>query len=196
MTYVLDASAVIALFKEEEGKERIRDILHEVENGTASLYMSVVNLIEVNSRFIRLVGKEQTLIILNQIYNLPLQIIDTIHKQVFNEASRLKGAYKMSFADAIGLATAINLNGVFVSSDGELAEPEAAEHAPVFWFRPPKPKQNKKKADLNSVIAERDQAVRALAEAKRRICELEALLHTKKEITKEGDRIFTPTALA
>ncbi|GHU67555.1 hypothetical protein FACS189447_09820 [Spirochaetia bacterium] len=38
-------------------------------------------------------------------------------------------------------ATAINLNGVFVTSDGEFEEPEAKEHAPVFWFRPPKEKK-------------------------------------------------------
>ncbi|GHV60666.1 hypothetical protein AGMMS49587_02750 [Spirochaetia bacterium] len=46
----------------------------------------------------------------------------------------------MSLGDAIGLATAINLEGVFVSSDGELVEPKTQEHAPVFWFRPPKQK--------------------------------------------------------
>ncbi|GHU49251.1 hypothetical protein FACS1894200_07720 [Spirochaetia bacterium] len=61
---------------------------------------------------------------------------------------------------------------------------ENGESIAFLWIRPePKPKQDKKKADLNSVIAEQDQAVRALAEAKRRICELEALLRTKEEIT-------------
>jgi hypothetical protein len=44
----------------------------------------------------------------------------------------------MSLGDAIGLATANSLKGLFVSSDGELKEPIALENAPVFWFRPPK----------------------------------------------------------
>jgi ribonuclease VapC len=140
MTYVLDASAVIAIFQKEEGKEKVWNILSEAENGTASVYMSIVNLIEVNYNFYRDLGKEGADAILNKIYNLPLQIIDIIDKQVFDEASRLKGTYKMSLSDAIGLATAIHLSGVFVSSDGELKEPEAVEHAPVFWFRPPKEK--------------------------------------------------------
>jgi predicted nucleic acid-binding protein len=145
MTYVLDASALIAFFKKEEGKERVWNILFEAENGTASVYISIVNLMEVNSRFIRLLGKEQAGIILDQIYDLPLQIIDIIDKQVFDEASRLKGTYHMSLADAIGLATAIHLSGVFVSSDGELKEPKAVEDAPVFWFRPPKEKPTRTK---------------------------------------------------
>jgi hypothetical protein len=40
----------------------------------------------------------------------------------------------MSLGDAIGLASAINLNGVFVTSDSEFVEPKTKEHAPVFWF--------------------------------------------------------------
>ncbi|GHU67636.1 hypothetical protein FACS189447_09990 [Spirochaetia bacterium] len=79
--------------------------------------------------------------IIQQITAFPMHIIDTIPEQVFQEAARLKGAYNISLADAIGLATAINLNGVFVTSDGEFEEPEAKEHAPVFWFRPPKEKK-------------------------------------------------------
>jgi hypothetical protein len=38
---------------------------------------------------------------------------------------------------------------------------------------PPKEKQAKKKPDVNTITAERDQAVQALAEANRRITELE-----------------------
>jgi predicted nucleic acid-binding protein len=103
--------------------------------------MSIVNLIEVYYGFIRDLGKERAVEILNHIHDLPLQFIDTINKQVFDEASRLKGTYKMSLGDAIGLATAINLGGLFVSSDGELADPETKEHAQIFWFRSPKPEK-------------------------------------------------------
>jgi ribonuclease VapC len=167
-TYILDASAVIALYKEEEGKDKVRGILKEAENGTASVYMSVVNLAEVHSRFIRLLDMEQALVILDQIYDLPLQIINTINRQVFDEASRLKGTYHMSLADSFGLATACDLSGSFVTSDGELKEPEAAEHAPVYWFRPPKEKQ------AQTPRRTMKEAERELAEAKHRIAELEA----------------------
>ena len=82
----------------------------------------------------------------------------------------------MSLADSFLLATAAAYSAAVVTSDyGEL---EAIEHTmpvPFLWIRPkPEPMQDKKKADLNTVIAERDQAVRELAKAKRRIAELEA----------------------
>ncbi|GHV78404.1 hypothetical protein AGMMS49944_01950 [Spirochaetia bacterium] len=71
---------------------------------------------------------------------MPIHFQPVIDEKILYEASRLKGTYTISLGDAIGLATTIHVNGVFVSSDGELVEPEAAEHAPVFWFRPPKQK--------------------------------------------------------
>jgi hypothetical protein len=45
-------------------------------------------------------------------------------------------------------ATAYDLSGSFVTSDGEIKPVEAAEHAPILWFRPPKEKQAKKKTDI------------------------------------------------
>jgi predicted nucleic acid-binding protein len=73
---------------------------------------------------------------------MPIQFQQVIvDEKISYEASRLKGSYKMSLGDAIGLATAITLGGVFVSFDGELKEPEAQEHITVSWFRPPKEKK-------------------------------------------------------
>jgi PIN domain nuclease of toxin-antitoxin system len=149
MTYVLDACALIAYLKKEEGQEKVFDIFQKAENETASVYMSIVNLIEVHYGFVDDLGKKRAAIILNKIYNLPLQIIDTLNSHVFSEAVRLKSTYKgkgsiskspLSLADSIGLAVAINLNGIFVTADGGFLEPEAAEHAPVLWFRHPNQK--------------------------------------------------------
>jgi predicted nucleic acid-binding protein len=140
MIYVLDACALVAFLKKEEGVEKVLDILQETENGTTFVYMSIMNLIEVHYGFVCSLGKKRAAEILDQIHDLPIQIVDTINSPVFDEAVRLKSSYSISLADAIGLATAINLKGTFVSSDGELVEPKTKEHAPVFWFRPPKEK--------------------------------------------------------
>ncbi|GHT58768.1 hypothetical protein FACS1894109_13520 [Spirochaetia bacterium] len=174
MIYVLDASAVIAIFREEAGKEKVWDILREAEKGTVTVYISKVNLIEVSYKFYRDLGKEANDALLEHIYRMPIQVQSTIAENVFSEASRLKGTYTMSLGDAIGLGTAINLNGVFVTSDGELTEPEAVEHAPVFWFRPPKEKHDKKKLDVNAVIRRAEEAEKRATKLERRIAELEA----------------------
>ncbi|GHV95794.1 hypothetical protein AGMMS50293_21140 [Spirochaetia bacterium] len=141
MTYVLDACALIALLDDEEGKDKVDELFTRAKTGEIVLCISIINMLEVYYGFIRDDGLECADKILAPIDETPLQIIDLVSQSVYKEAARLKGAYNISLADAIGLATAINLNGVFVTSDGEFEEPEAKEHAPVFWFRPPKEKK-------------------------------------------------------
>jgi predicted nucleic acid-binding protein len=142
MIYVLDACALIAFLDEEEGKDVVKDILKQaIDEEETLVYMSAVNLVEVYYGYIRDLGREKALAILEKIYAAPIKIVETVSRPVYLEASRLKGAYKMSFGDVVGLATAISLGGVFVSSDGEFVEPEAKEQAPIFWYRLPKEKK-------------------------------------------------------
>jgi predicted nucleic acid-binding protein len=62
--------------------------------------------------------------------------VSVISDQVFHEAARLKSAYKISLGDCIGIATATELSGKFVSSDHHELE-AVAKKAPslIFWFR-------------------------------------------------------------
>ncbi|GHT87092.1 hypothetical protein FACS1894137_13670 [Spirochaetia bacterium] len=140
MIYVLDACALIALIKEEPGAGVVQNLIDQAIDGEITLCMNMVNLIEVHYGFYRDRGKEAAEVILDRIYKMPIHFQPVIDEKIFYEASRLKGTYTMSLADAIGLATAIDMKGVFVTADGGFLEPEAAEHAPVFWFRPPKQK--------------------------------------------------------
>ncbi|GHV77623.1 hypothetical protein AGMMS49942_24440 [Spirochaetia bacterium] len=172
MIYVLDACAVVALIKGEPGAGIIQNMIDQAIEGEITLCISVVNLAEVYYGYIRESGNAAALKILERIYAAPIDIVEAIPEPVYLEASRLKGAYKISLADAFGLGTAIILKGVFVTSDGELKEPEAKESAPVFWFRPPKEKEPRKKPDLNAIIAERDRAIQRAEKAERCIAEM------------------------
>jgi predicted nucleic acid-binding protein len=174
MTYVLDACALVAYIKEEDGAATVQNLIDQAVDEETMLCMSIMNLIEVCYGFAGDLGKEQAAKILNQIYDLPLQIIDTISNRVFNEAVRLKSSYAVSLADTIGLATTFDLSAAFVTSDGEIKPVDEAEPVTVFWFRPPKEKQGKKKVDVNAIIAERDHAIQRAEKAERRITELEA----------------------
>ena len=141
MRYILDACALIAVFKGEPGRSVIDDLITRAETGEISLSVSIVNLIEMHYGNICEFGLDRALEILEIIKATQIEIIDVISDSIFHEASRLKSAYSISLADAIGLATAINLSGMFVTSDGELVEPVTKEQAPVFWFRSPKKKK-------------------------------------------------------
>jgi PIN domain nuclease of toxin-antitoxin system len=145
VTYILDACALIALLNEEEGKDKIDDLFNQAKAGKIALCMSIINMLEVYYGFISADGLDRANEILAPIDETPLQIIDSISQPVYREAARFKSTYKgsktqsaLSLADAVGLATAISLKGVFVTSDGGFKAPETQEYAPVFWFRPPK----------------------------------------------------------
>jgi PIN domain nuclease of toxin-antitoxin system len=135
--YVLDACAMVAMLKGENGAKEIDDLFQQTVQGKALLSMSIVNLLEVYYGFIKDVGITETNNILNTIQYTPLVIIDTISQKTYHEAARLKGTHhRLSLADAIGIATAIELSGVFVTADHhELEDIANKEMLNFFWFR-------------------------------------------------------------
>ncbi|MDR3146781.1 MAG: PIN domain-containing protein [Treponema sp.] len=137
VTYVLDACALIALLKQENGFEKVRDMINSVDDNEADVYISIINLLEVYYGFISSDGIEDATRIIEKIYNSSIQIVDTISQTVYQHAARLKGTYKrISLADSIGLATAIEKSCHFVTSDHhELELIEQKEAIKFYWFR-------------------------------------------------------------
>jgi predicted nucleic acid-binding protein len=141
MTYILDACALIALLNEEEGQDIVDGLFHQAAAGSITLYMNVINLIEVLYNYYRDDGPDKVSGIIASMNSTSLKIVHTISQPVFHEAYRLKGTYKMSLADAIGLATAIDLSGTFVTSDHAELEPVEPHEQISFLWLPPRPKR-------------------------------------------------------
>jgi len=132
----LNACALIAIFNQEKGADKVETLLEEAENGQHDIYMNSINLIEVCYGFLRELGKDKSAELLEQIYAMPIQIVDTIDDVIFSETSRIKATYAIPLGDAIGLATAIKLSGSFVSGDhSDIEKIEKAEPVSIFWFR-------------------------------------------------------------
>ena len=135
--YVLDACALVAVLKGENGAEDVDNLFQQAVKGEAALCMSIINLLEVYYGFIGDIGLTETVDMMKNIENTPLAIIDTVSQRVYHEAARLKGTYhRLSLADAVGVSTAIDHDGVFVTSDHhELETVERKESLKFFWFR-------------------------------------------------------------
>jgi predicted nucleic acid-binding protein len=111
-------------------------LLDEAHTGQSVIYMNTINLIEVYYWFYRALGREKSGLILEKIYAMPIQFIDSIDTIIFSETSRLKAQYAIPLGDCIGLATAVKMNGVFVTSDHhDLEDVEKKETVKFFWFR-------------------------------------------------------------
>jgi PIN domain nuclease of toxin-antitoxin system len=132
----LDACALIALIKLERGADKIESLLNEAVTEQVDVCMHTVNLIEVHYCFYRTLGKEKSALILEKIHKMPIRFIDTIDEVIFSETSRLKAQYAIPLGDSIGLATAVKLDGSFVTADhSDFGKIEQAESIPFLWFR-------------------------------------------------------------
>jgi predicted nucleic acid-binding protein len=109
VNYTLDACALIAFLNGEPGREIVADLLKKAADKEITIYMSAVNLVEVFYGYIRDLGISES---------QPL---------VISAASRFKGTYKISIADAFRLAAAAGLSATFVTSDHH--ELEAVENS-------------------------------------------------------------------
>ena len=136
MNYILDACGLLAFLNDEEGADIIEDLLNKSASGDVSVYMSIVNLLEVYTGELRVKGSATAQIVLDTVSHYSIKIENTISEQIFKEAARLKATYRMSFCDCIGIATAIELSGQFASSDHhELDAVATNEINLIYWFR-------------------------------------------------------------
>ena len=136
--YVLDACALIAVINREDGAQAVDNLFRQAVRGEIKLFMSIINLLEVNYGFIGDIGITKTQKILKTIDETPLLVINTVSQQAYNEAARINGTHrKLSLADSVGIATAAGLDGIFVTSDHHELEAIAGKEVSYkfFWFR-------------------------------------------------------------
>jgi predicted nucleic acid-binding protein len=135
--YILDACALLAVSNKEKGADAVQKLLNQAEAGGAGIYISVINLLEVYYKLIRQKGPESASVFVKSIlYASPVKIVDTVPFAVFSEAAGFKTAFKVSLADAIGLATASCMGGVFVTADHhEMDAIDQAARVPFLWIR-------------------------------------------------------------
>jgi len=139
--YLLDACALITLFKEEVGFEHVKKLIADADAGTIDVSISVINLLEVYYGFGRETGIDYAKQIIGKIQDSSISIVDVISPFVFHEAGRIKAIYKCSLADAIGVATAKELDALFVTSDHSELEPVAEGEKLQFYWLPPHPRK-------------------------------------------------------
>jgi predicted nucleic acid-binding protein len=138
LNYVFDACALLAYLKKEPEGNKVKELLDKAIDGPAeeiSIYMSIVNLVEVYYGYIgEYDSVEEADKIMQPVYDLPIQIVNTITDTVYREASRFKGFYSISLGDCFAAATAKTLSAVLVTKDHEFEPVEAQEKIAVFWI--------------------------------------------------------------
>ncbi len=116
--YVLDSFALLAYFQAETGGKKVKDILKRTSRGTASAYLSVLNLGEIIYITERRLGRDTAESTLTDIFRLPIQIADAGTERVL-AAAHVKAQNAISYADAFVVSLAQELNATIVTADPE-----------------------------------------------------------------------------
>jgi predicted nucleic acid-binding protein len=135
MIHLLDACALIAFLDKEPESVMVKELFDRANMRKIIICISIVNLVEVVYHFIKKMGEEKAVEIMQELNSLPLVLIDTISSAVYCEAARLKARYSISLGDVFLCATAKSLSATVVTKDREIEAVEQAEHLSVRWMR-------------------------------------------------------------
>lgn len=135
-TFVLDASALIAFLADEPGAAKVDDVFHKARKGACALYMNKINVLEIYYGVYRADGVKKAEETLDRVAKLPFRVVDTLVDDVFKEAGRLKGSYKISLADSIALAEANIRNAELITTDYHEFDPlDKKGEGRFHWIR-------------------------------------------------------------
>ena len=129
--YVLDSYAMIAYFEDEAGADRVARILRQLIQGKAKGYMSVVNWGEVYYNTMREEGVAEAEKVILQLDKFPIQMVE-VNRDLAYEAAKLKGKYRIAYADCFAVALSVKLNASLVTGDPEFKK--LKERISIQWI--------------------------------------------------------------
>jgi ribonuclease VapC len=129
--YVLDSYAVIAYFESEPGADRVSQVLRQLVQGKARGFMSVVNWGEVYYNTMKEQGVTEAERVLLQLDKFPIQMV-AADKDLAYEAAKLKGKYRIAYADCFAIALSVKLNASLVTGDLEFKK--LKERLSIHWI--------------------------------------------------------------
>ncbi len=134
--FVLDACAIIAFLNDEEGTQKVEQLLWQCNQVPNTLFMHEINLLEIYYGVYRDGSKELAEQTYTKVLNMPIKVVTGLRKNVFKEAGRLKAVYKISLADSIALAEAKIRRIPLVTCDHHEFDPiQDRNELDFFWIR-------------------------------------------------------------
>ena len=117
--YVLDTSAIFSYTKSEDGAETVEHILTGAERNKCKVYISFISLMEVYYNSWQEKGEDMAKELAVLLKSLPAQIVESSERLILS-AGRIKANKRLSVADAIIVATAMEKSAVLIHKDPEL----------------------------------------------------------------------------
>ena len=113
-SFVLDTSALMAFIEQEEGAERVRDILR----GESIIipWLSILEIVYISQREL---GEEEALTRYALLKKLDAEIIWEADEALLLNAARIKSTHSLSLVDSVIAAIATQHNAILIHKDPE-----------------------------------------------------------------------------
>jgi ribonuclease VapC len=116
--FVLDSYAMLAFFRNEDGAEKVEQILNDAVSDKHQLYMTCINAGEVYYMSSRKDGVAKAEIAWKAMRQFPILMID-VDLEFTLAAAKLKAKYSISYADAFAAALTIKRKATLITGDDE-----------------------------------------------------------------------------
>jgi predicted nucleic acid-binding protein len=116
--FVLDSYAMLAYFRNEDGREKIEQLLNDAVTDKHELYMTCINAGEVYYMAYRKDGADKAALVWKALQQFPIHITE-IDMAFTHKAAHIKARYKLSYADAFAAALTISRRAVLITGDSE-----------------------------------------------------------------------------
>ena len=117
--FVLDANALVRLYRDAPGADVVQNLLEHAKTGRARLSMSVINLAEVLYVLARYFHEDRAL----RLVKLARSALEMgqVDDQVALDAALLRVRFKLGLADCFAAELAIRTGATLVTADPEFA---------------------------------------------------------------------------
>ena len=122
-SFLLDTSAIFVYVESESGHETIEYILIEARQKKCAVFMSFISLMEIYYISWQKKGEDVAKELVVLVKSLPVEIIQS-NERIILSAGRLKAKHRLSVADAVVAATAMDKAAVLVHKDPEFEQLE------------------------------------------------------------------------
>jgi predicted nucleic acid-binding protein len=118
--YLLDTSALLTLRDDEDGADKVADILQQAQQGKAQCYGCFMSLLEVLYRVWKDENEQEGKLAYQQCLGLPMEWLHE-DKALLEKAAEIKATHQLSLADAWIGAAALLHDLVLIHKDPEFA---------------------------------------------------------------------------
>jgi predicted nucleic acid-binding protein len=118
--YVLDANALVRLFRNAPGADAVEELIRQAKSGRVHLNISAVNLTEVLYILARYFGQEKAL----ECSDKARRVAETVavDEQIAMDTAILRIRYKLGLADCFAAELAMRTGATLVTADPEFAK--------------------------------------------------------------------------